>query len=331
MNIRNAEIPNKVENPFLRAPYSPFYVPEPFKPGASKADLLRRLKARLGEMIMLCFAKEAILGPGQTFWPSQAWLDELSECIWRLASLHRRGGKDLWTCVRAIDNRHSRLNLGGKIEKLVDRAAKLYYEPAALAIQRQAIAGNQAAYGCFAALKRCHDGRSEIASENWSQYPEILQPRPAESCEAKAAQLVIDWLLDDLNPKKPWDCLASWYIGNPSLAAKLMRPDSANFYALVLGSGKHIRPKVSSPMRQKKYRRRKNHPISRSLMRILGAPAKRTRRSKQKSKLSSHQWERPNAAEAAFRRCANSMLAQVGQNFFVKERNAVIPSPRCRF
>jgi hypothetical protein len=154
----------------------------------------------------------------------------------------------------------------------------LYREPAAIAFQRQALAGNQAAYHCFVALKRCHDGKGEISSENWSEYPEILQPRPAESCEAKAAQLVIDWLLDDLNPKKPWDCLASWLstIGNPSLAAKLMRPDSANFYAVVLGSGKQIRPKVSSPMRQKKYRRRRNHPISRSLMRILAAPAKRT-------------------------------------------------------
>ena len=216
MNIRNAEIPNKVENPFLRA--------------------------------------------------------------------YRRGGKDLWTCVRAIDNRHSRLNLGGKIEKFVDRATKLYYEPAAFAIQRQAIAGNQVAYGCFAALKRCHDGRSEIASENWSDYPKILRPRPAESCEAKAAQLVIDWLLDDLIPKKPWDCLASWLstIGNPSLAAKLLRPDSANFYALVFGSGKQRRRRVFSAMRQQKYRRRKNHPISRSLTRILGAPAKRTRAVKAK-------------------------------------------------
>jgi hypothetical protein len=266
----------EAENPFLRAPHSPFYVPEPFKPGASKAELLGRLKTCLAQMDALCFDKESTLRPGDIFWPSQPWLEELSEIIWRLSSLHRRGGKDLWSCIKAIDNRYRTLKPSGKIERLVDRAGKLYRESAAIAIQRQAIAGNQTAYDCFAALKRCHDGKSQIASENWAQYSEILQPPSVESCEARAAQLVIDWLLDDLRPKKPWDCLASWLstMGNPSLTAKLMRPD--NFYALVLGSGKQIRPKVSSAMRQKKYRRRKNHPISRSLMRILGAPAKRT-------------------------------------------------------
>jgi hypothetical protein len=284
MNIGNAEIPNKLENPFLRAPYSPFYVPEPFKPTSSQADLLRRLKTSLVQMDSLCFDKEASLLPGEIFWPSQPWFAELSENIWRLSLLHRRGGKDLWSCIKALDHRHSRLNLGGRIEKLVYRAAKLYYEPAAFAIQRQAIAGNQAAYGCFAALQRCHDGRSEIASENWSDYPEILRPRPAESCEAKAAQLVIDWLLDDLNPKKPWDSLASWLstIGNPPLAAKLLRPDSANFYALVFGSGKQRRRRVSSAMRQKEYRRRKKQPMRHGLMRILGTPTKRTRAVKAK-------------------------------------------------
>ena len=42
------ELRAEAENPFLRAPHSPFYVPEPFKPGASKADLLRRFKNLLG-------------------------------------------------------------------------------------------------------------------------------------------------------------------------------------------------------------------------------------------------------------------------------------------
>jgi hypothetical protein len=279
MSIRNAEVPNKVENPFLRAPYSPFYVPEPFKPGVSKADLLRRLKARLGEMIMLCFAKEAILGPGQTFWPSQAWLDELSENIWRLSSLNRRGGKDLWSRVKAIDNRYPALKLSAKIQRLVDRAGKLYREPSAIAIQRQAAAGNRAAFDCFAALKKCHDETSKIASEEWTQYKDILRPLSAETCEVKAAQLVIDWLLDDLSPRKPWDHLASWLstMGNPSLAAKLMRPDPANYYALVFGSGRQVRRKVYSAVHQKEYRRRQSHPIKRSLMRILETPAKRTR------------------------------------------------------
>ena len=254
MNNGNAEIPNKLENPFLRAPDSPFYIRQPLKPGASTADLVHRLKASLAQMSKLCFDKEATLRPSE-IWPSEPWLDELSEIIWRLSSLHRRGGKDLWSCIKAIDNRYRALKLSGKIERLVDRAGKLYREPAAIAIQRQALAGNQAAYHCFVALKSCHDGKSEIASENWSQYREILQPRPAESCEAKAAQLVIDWLLDDLNSKKPWHCLASWLstIGNPSLAAKLLRPDSANFYALVFESGKQRRQSVSSAMRQKKY------------------------------------------------------------------------------
>ena len=268
----------KLKIPFCGHLIPHFTFAEPLKPGASKADLLHRLKASLAQMNKLCFDKEATLRPSE-IWPSEPWLDELSEIIWRLSSLHRRGGKDLWSCIKAIDNRYRTLKLSGKIERLVDRAGKLYREPAAIAIQRQAIAGNQVAYGCFAALKRCHDGRSEIASEDWEQFRESLQPRSGETCEAKAAQLVIDWLLDDLNPKKPWDCLASWLstIGNPSLAAKLLRPDSANFYALVFGSGKQRRRRVSSAMRQKEYRRRKKQPMRHGLMRILGTPTKRTR------------------------------------------------------
>ena len=221
---------DEAENPFLRAPDSPFYIRQPLKPGASKADLLHRLKSSLAQMSTLCFDREATLRPGETSWPSEPWLDELSEIIRRLSSLHQRGGKDLWSRIKAIDNRYGTLKLSAKIQKLVDRAGKLYREPAAIAIQRQALAGNQAAYHCFVALKRCRDGKSEIASENWSEYRETLQPRPAESCEAKAAQLVIDWLRDDRSPQKPSDHLASWLstIGNPSLAAKLMRPDDAN-------------------------------------------------------------------------------------------------------
>jgi hypothetical protein len=281
---QHAEILDESENPFLRATHSSLYLPEPFKLDASKADLLRRLKAQLGEMSMLCGDREDALFSGETSWPSQEWLDELSRNIRRLSSLHRRGGQDLWSCVKAIDNRYSTLKLSRKIEKFVDRAAKLYYEPLAIDIQRQAIAGNQRAYDCFAALKRCHDGTSKIASENWAQYNEIVQPPSVESCEVRAAQLVIDWLLDDLSPRKPWDCLASWLstIGNPALAATLMRPDSVTFYALVFGSKTQIRRKAYSAVHQKEYRRRESHPIRRSLMRILEIPAKRTRATKAK-------------------------------------------------
>jgi hypothetical protein len=148
--------------------YFPFCIRQTLKPGASTADLVHRLKASLAQMRKLCFDKEATLLPGE-IWPSEPWLDELSEIIWRLSSLHRRGGKDLWSCIKAIDNRYRTLKLSGKIERLVDRAGKLYREPAAIAFQRQALAGNQAAYHCFVALKRCHDGRGEISSENWSE------------------------------------------------------------------------------------------------------------------------------------------------------------------
>lgn len=278
MNTPDAEIPNKVENPFLRAPYSPFYVPQPLKPGASTADLVDRLKASLAQMSKLCFDKEAILQPSE-IWPSEPWLDELSEIIWRLSSLHRRGGNDLWSCIRAIDNRYPALRLSGKIEKLVHRAGNLYRETAAIAIRRLAISGNQAAHYCFAALKRCHDGRSKFASEDWEQFREILQPRSGETCEAKASQILVDWLLDDQSPQKPWDPLASWLstMGNPFLAAKVMRPDAAAFYTAFFEYGNRSRPGKSAAMRQKKYRQRMNHPIRRALMRFLGTPAKRTR------------------------------------------------------
>ena len=90
---------------------------------------------------------------------------------------------------------------------------------------------------------------------------------------------MVDWLLDDQSPQKPWDPLASWLstMGNPSLAAKVMRPDAAAFYAAFFEYGNRSRPGKSAAMRQKKYRQRMNHPIRRALMRFLGTPAKRTR------------------------------------------------------
>ena len=231
-------------------------------------------------MHTFCYDKEATLRPGGIRWPRKAWLDELSEIIWRLSSLHRRGGKDLWSCIKAIDNRYSTLKLSRKIEKFVDRAAKLYYEPLAIAIQRQAISGNQAAHGCFAALQRCHDGRSKISSENWDPYREILRPLRDETCAARAEHLVADWRRDALSPEKPWDDLTSWLstLGNRPLAEKLIRPDSAYaFYAIVSEYENRSRPKKLAAMRQKKCRQRMSHPIQRALMRFLGTPAKRTR------------------------------------------------------
>jgi hypothetical protein len=274
---RQAEITEKVENPFLRPPYwSPGYVPEPVNLGASKAELLDRLKACLTQMGSFCSDVGVTLRP---LWPSQAWLSELSTIIRRLSSLHRRGGKDLWSCIKAIDNRHRSLKLSGKIERLVDRAGKLYREPAAIAIQRQALAGNQAAYHCFAALQRCHDGRSTISAVDWEPYRKILRPLPTQSCAVRAEQLVAEWWRDDLSPEKPWNDLTSWLstIGNFSLAARLTRPDSVYFfYAIVSEHENRRRAKTLAAMRQKKYRRRMNHPIRRALTRLLGTSAKRT-------------------------------------------------------
>ena len=241
------ELRAKAENPFFRAPHSPFYLSEPFDPGASRADLLCRLKSRLAQLDVLCLDKEATLRPGEIWWPRKAWLNEFSKIIRRFSSLHRRGRKELWSCIKALDNRYSELKLGGKIERLVDRAAKLRNEPAAFAIERQAIAGNRAAHGCFTALQRCHDGRSKISSENWEPYRAILRPPPTETCAAKAEQLIADWWRDDLSPEKPWDDLALWLsaIGNPTLAAKLVGPNSPDFfYATLSEHGNRRRSKA---------------------------------------------------------------------------------------
>ena len=108
----------KAENPFFRAPHSPFYLSEPFDPGASRADLLCQLKSRLAQLDALCFDKEATLRPGEIWWPRKAWLNEFSKIIRRFSSLHRRGRKELWSCIKALDNRYSELKLGGKIERL---------------------------------------------------------------------------------------------------------------------------------------------------------------------------------------------------------------------
>jgi hypothetical protein len=136
--------------------------------------------------------------------------------------------------------------------------------------------------GClslFAALQRCHDGRSTISAVDWEPYREILRPLPTQSCAVRAEQLVAEWWRDDLSPEKPWNDLTSWLstIGNFSLAARLTRPDSVYFfYAIVSEHENRRRAKTLAAMRQKKYRRRMNHPIRRALTRLLGTSAKRT-------------------------------------------------------
>jgi len=180
MKTRHGGIADKAENPLLRPPYwSTGYIPEPVTLGTSKANLLNRLKECLTKMDTLCYDKETTLRPGEIFWPRQPWLNELSTIIRRLSSLYRRGCNELWSYIKALDNHYPALRLSGKITKLVDRATKAYYEPLAIAIQRQPASGNQPASDCFAALSRCRDGKSHIASEDWATYAKILRPRPA--------------------------------------------------------------------------------------------------------------------------------------------------------
>jgi hypothetical protein len=164
--------------------------------------------------------------------------------------------------------------------------------------------------------------------------PEILQPRPAESCEAKAAQLVIDWLLDDLNPKKPWDCLASWLstIGNPCLAAKLMRADSANFLRRCPWVGEANKTQSVFP-----HCARKNtgdegttHQSQPDAHSRCSGKANFGGQSK-KVRLSSHQWEKTECCQSGLSTLPKQHARSSWSKFFVKERNAVIPSPRCRF
>ena len=240
------ELRAKAENPFFRAPHSPFYLSEPFDPGASRADLLCSLRADWHNWTC-CVRQGSHIASWRDLVAEEGMAQRILQNYSEILFITPAGRKELWSCIKALDNRYSELKLGGKIERLVDRAAKLRNEPAAFAIERQAIAGNRAAHGCFTALQRCHDGRSKISSENWEPYRAILRPPPTETCAAKAEQLIADWWRDDLSPEKPWDDLALWLsaIGNPTLAAKLVGPNSPDFfYATLSEHGNRRRSKA---------------------------------------------------------------------------------------
>ncbi len=96
-----------------------------------------------------CREKGDPLGAGDIRWPGDRWLSGLSTDIQVLASKHKRGGDTIWTCIKATDSRYPSLKLGNNIENMVNRAAKLCQEPAAITIQKQVIVGSRAAQECF--------------------------------------------------------------------------------------------------------------------------------------------------------------------------------------
>jgi len=110
--------------------------------------------------------------------------------------------------------------------------------------------------------------------------------------------------------KGPWDDLASWLsaIGNRDLAAKLMRPDAAAFYATI----SQYRRKAGS-MRQRKYRQRKNNPVSRAWCTFWALRRRGLGRSKEKCE--AYHREKPDASGAAFSIPASTASWWVHQNF----------------
>ena len=73
LKLREAEIPEKLEKILSCGHLTgrPDTFVEPVKPGASKAELVHRLKASLAQMSSLCSDKEATLRPSE-IWPSRA-------------------------------------------------------------------------------------------------------------------------------------------------------------------------------------------------------------------------------------------------------------------
>ncbi len=225
---------------------------KPLEP--SRDELVRSLRKALGEMRRMCCAGDP-LSSGQTEWPSREWLVDLSASIRRLALLLKRGGPTTWGCIKAIELRYPALKLRKGIEDLVNRAAKLHPEPEAIRIQRQGMAGSKPAKKCFEALEKCRNGQTKIASIDWEEYREILEPLPGESCAVKAAQICIDCLS---RIETPWDRLAFEIacIGNSDWALRLMSPGCATAFDNIRAEKKESRSRQLAANRKKKSRLR---------------------------------------------------------------------------
>ena len=142
---------------------------------------------------------------------------------------------------------------------MVNRAAKLCQEPVAITIQKRAIAGSRAAQKCFEALKLCREGECEISSVNWNEYGEMLSPARGQSCQAKAAQILIEWLRWNLGVGRDVGPLKYWIgrIGNLDLASRLMPRDSAAFYDQMREEGEKMRSRKKAAVRQTIFRPRR--------------------------------------------------------------------------
>jgi hypothetical protein len=258
--MKNRGAKPQTENPFLQPRYSYFYPSVPLEPQPSKAALFRRVKESLEEMHRLCRGPDDPLFSGETVWPSREWLEVISRNVSDLAKLLNCERETIWKCITALAGRQTTLlRLRNGLNKLVDRAAKFYAEPLAIAIQKRGIAGDEAARRCFAALKRCSDGRIEITSVNWEEYRHFLNPRSGESCEVKAAQICLDLLRNDCRLDKPWLALAHWlaFVGNSDLAARLTSPSIANAFNESRAEFKNKWSKILDARRRKKFRLRR--------------------------------------------------------------------------
>jgi hypothetical protein len=250
----NAGLRVKPANPFLQVPS---FTSHPSI--ASRADLLHSLRACLSAINGFCREKGDPLGTGDVRWPGERWLSGLSEDIRILALKHKRGGNTIWSCVKAIDSRYPSLRLGKSIENMVNRAAKLCQEPVAITIEKRAIAGSRAAQKSFHALKLFREGKCELSSVDWDEYREILTPAPGQNCQAKAAEIVMDWLRWTLGIGRDVGPLKYWIgrIGNVDLASRLMPRDSAEVYDRMREEGEKARSQKKAAVRQAIFRLRK--------------------------------------------------------------------------
>ena len=236
-------------------PFAPLWAfgQRPSKPlEPSKRDLITRLNECTREIFGLCRETRG----GQTSWPDDKLLDDISATIRALASLYKRDRETIWQCIIALQNRcKSVVKLRESIEALVDRAAKLRPEPEAIRIQRQGMDGNEGARRCYEDLRKCRDRECEFASLNWNKHREILRPGKSETCEAKAAQICIDWLS---RIETPWDRLKFEIarIGNSDLALRLMSPDCATVFDNIRAEEKESRSKQLAAYRKRKSRLR---------------------------------------------------------------------------